>query len=56
MAMREEMKISTTYFGKELIAMASATLMDPVVPDIIVRPELGTCYTIRWRKLLSTRA
>jgi hypothetical protein len=51
MAMKEELKISTTYFGQELIAMGFGNpLMDPAVSDIIVGPELGTCYTTSMAK------
>jgi hypothetical protein len=49
--MKEELKVSTTNFGQEMIAMGFGNpLMDPAVPDIIVRPKLGTCYTTSMAK------
>lgn len=46
LAKKAELKINTTYSGQELISMGFGNpLTDPAVPDIIVRPELGTCYT-----------
>jgi hypothetical protein len=41
-----EIKLDTLIYGADLVAQGfghSAT--DPAVPDIIVRPQLGTCYT-----------
>ena len=46
MAKQAELKIKEIYYGQELTAMGFGDpKTDPAVPDIIVRPELGTCYT-----------
>jgi hypothetical protein len=46
MAKQSELKINSTYSGQTLIDMGFGNpLTDPAVPDIIVRPQLGTCYT-----------
>ena len=40
------MKIQELIYGPQLISMGYGNpATDPAVPDIIVRPELGTCYT-----------
>ena len=47
MAKRDALKINETISGAALIAQGFGDpTKDPAVPDIIIRPNLGTCYYI----------
>lgn len=52
LAKKAELKIQDLIYGQQLIDEGYGNpLTDPAVPDIIVRPELGTIYTTSTKKI-----